>query len=269
MSSLVVLVCLLSLTKGSCSNPILHSVLEDLLKYAEVVPESAVQRTANRAVERAALAEGLPLEDIQCLRDYDRACPEGWIDVGDASSCAAPQHYEGSCSQQISYGGLTPQEKSSQASQCGTSFPCVGSCAQDYNQLCPWDWIESSSHECFAPVAYDGPCVGRQRFTTFNNLEKTYWAQACNVVWPCSSVAHASTLDHVESKSAGGNECFVDYSVACPDGWTHEAEYCGAPTNYRGRCSLFFGASQMTRGEKEVYSDACNTPWPCISNLPN
>ena len=61
---------------------------------------------------------------------------------------------------------------------------CGGACAMDYNQLCPSEWIENSSHECVAPWEYDGPCVRKQKFAEMSPMEKHVWG-ACNHLSIC------------------------------------------------------------------------------------
>ena len=114
-----------------------------------------VQAVVAGAFSRAAAAEGLPAADLVCSRDYSKNCPTGW--AFDGASCTAPENYAGECSPKMQFENLTPLEKSTLAAKCGATFPCLGSCVEDYDAACPLGWSVDVDGSCTAPDSYEGP----------------------------------------------------------------------------------------------------------------
>ena len=62
---------------------------------------------AETALEAVAAAEGVPLGDLLCVKDFS-GCPAGWADFD--GSCSAPPSYEGPCPREVVFAG-SPKEK--------------------------------------------------------------------------------------------------------------------------------------------------------------
>ena len=174
--------------------PLLAGLAETVSKSHPDQPASAVQYDLMEALQSSAKNEGLPTHDLLCARDYSACCPEGWVEVGDGTNCLAPIEYTGNCPAKMSYAGLSPLEKSMQALECNSFFPCTGSCAKDYEQPCPDGWTAEAAGACTAPDSYAGRCVRRQVFGLFNELQKASWAASCGVSWPCRAGRHGTSL---------------------------------------------------------------------------
>jgi CPW-WPC domain-containing protein len=183
--------------------PLLAGLAETVSKDHPDQPMSAVQYDLMEALQSSAKNEGLPTHDLLCARDYSACCPEGWVEVGDGASCLAPMEYTGNCPAKMSYAGLTPLEKSMQAVGCSSFFPCMGSCAKDYEQLCPDGWTAEAGGVCTAPDSYAGRCVRRQVFGSFNELQKASWAASCGVSWPCRAGRSGASLSQALPRALG------------------------------------------------------------------
>merc|ERR1712217_462402 len=128
--------------------------------------------------------EGVSAHEMLCARDYSGTCPQGWADLGNGLNCQVPLGYTGACASVMSFGGLTPAQKSSLAVTCDADFPCIGASMPDMAASCPDGWALDAAGFCEAPFGYAGPCVGRKRFHGLTNSEKTAWAVRCGVMWP-------------------------------------------------------------------------------------
>ena len=82
-------------------------------------------QTLSDAVVTAAIAEGVPVDDVLCAKNFS-GCPSGWASMG--SDCLAPVNYSGSCGRSVSFAGFAPFEKAALAAKCDASFPCVYIC---------------------------------------------------------------------------------------------------------------------------------------------
>jgi len=247
--------------------PLLDGLVAELNHLYSNQPKSAVEKAVIDGLTRAAADENVQMLDLICNRDYSLTCPTGWIDVGDGAKCSAPNNYMGKCSAQEEFGGLTPQEKSSLASRCGASFPCLGACTQDYKELCPAGWVEDVNHDCSAPNDYSGPCVGRKSFIDFNALNKASWAQMCGVEWPCGNMRQ-STMETKNLRVPGvfNSDCVADFSRPCPQRFHLHKGLCQAPTDYDGTCAYLVDTRQFGSLQKAAYAKACHTPWPCVGD---
>ena len=97
--------------------------LESQIKAAHPAESMAmIHQTLSDAVQAAALAEGIPVDDVLCSKNYS-GCPSGWASMG--SDCLAPVNYSGSCGKSVSFSGLAPFEKAGLAQKCDASFPCM------------------------------------------------------------------------------------------------------------------------------------------------
>ena len=143
---------------------ILDGISDDLTLQFSDVPTSVVAAAVTDGLSKALETEGVPASDVACVRDYSAACPEGWADQGDGETCSAPMYYQGQCSKDESFAALTPAEKRSKASACGSQFPCVETCAMEISSPCPDAWDIDASNQCVAPAEYAGPCIGRRDF---------------------------------------------------------------------------------------------------------
>ena len=79
-----------------------------------------IHQVLGDALVASAIAEGVDYSSVSCVRNFSAACPSGW--TGGAAGCRASS---GPCSGVIDFSGLTPVEKSSVASQCEASWPCM------------------------------------------------------------------------------------------------------------------------------------------------
>jgi CPW-WPC domain-containing protein len=137
-----------------------------LLVFAACLLASAGVR-AETPLEAIAVAEGIPIGDLLCVKDFS-GCPSGWADY--EGSCFAPLGYDGLCPGEVAFEG-SPKEKSLLAARCGADFPCVGACSQDFSA--EFDFAE-----------YSGPCVETD-LSVFSAREKAAWGKICGATWPC------------------------------------------------------------------------------------
>ena len=132
---------------------------------------------------------GFAARDLECVRDYSRLCPSRWVDLGDGMTCEAPPAlFSNQQCRQVTFGGLTPIEKSAAAFACDESkYPCRGECVQDYSSVCPEGWSQSNppSTVCTAPATYVQPCVRTYDFADHSPKLKRKFGEMCKVVWPC------------------------------------------------------------------------------------
>ena len=115
------------------------------------------------ALRSALQAEGVPLSEAACDRDYGAPCPLGWLDAGSGGICSPPLGYDGPCVS-IDVRGLSAFGKMRAAAECEAVFPCSAGCTADYSKPCPGDSVETEEGPCVAPATYDGPCVGSRDF---------------------------------------------------------------------------------------------------------
>jgi CPW-WPC domain-containing protein len=64
-----------------------------------------------------------------------------------------------------------------------------GACSPDLSKNCPLGWHEDVNHDCLAPVAYSGQCVGRKNFRDMAKSEKQLWTNKCDVAWLAPSMS--------------------------------------------------------------------------------
>merc|ERR1711935_1065188 len=103
-------------------------------------PQSILTGVAQKSLRSALSSESLPMELLACDLDFDGACPEGWSDTGDGTTCEAPSHYGGTCGPSLQFGVLSPLEKMQLSTQCELKLPCRGHCVQNFTQICPMGW---------------------------------------------------------------------------------------------------------------------------------
>ena len=222
---------------------------------AEQFPEAS-QVMVGDALRAALLAEGVPLAEASCVRDYSVPCPVDWVDAGDGGTCLAPNAYAGPCGESIDYRGLSVHEKMLTASRCGAAFPCVDGCTHDYSVVCPVGWSESVGG-CEAPADYTGPCVGKKNFGFVNSAGKSMFASACAVQWPCRQPRASASL------GVGDRQCVADLAAACPEGWVLRGLVCHAPQDYAGPCPIALEFGKYTDSEKSIFAKECIAHWPC------
>lgn len=240
------------------ASPILGGIVGELSDAYPEEPRIAVEQAVASAMELAADTEKLPLDDQTCVRDYSKACPVGWADLGDATTCLAPFNYRGACPAKVTFGGLSSADKSATAARCNSVFPCVGAYISNYEAACPDGWTVDGG-DCVAPATYSGPCVGRKSFTGFNFLEKASWGAACGIAWPRRS-AGATRNEGFAKKS-----CAADHNSPCPSGWSLDGDSgtCRASTDYHGSCSYYQQFQHFSVQQKDEFAARCNVQWPC------
>eukprot|EP00366_Plasmodium_knowlesi_P003233 XP_002260730.1 hypothetical protein, conserved in Plasmodium species [Plasmodium knowlesi strain H] len=122
-------------------------------------------------------------------------------------------------------------------------------CRKDYSRPCAEGWHQvNASRECVAPLSYRGPCP---RFLQMENktTKKRLLEGECRIFWPC--------LD----------QCERNYSLQCPEQWAPEDEKtCRPLAIYEGTCLPSHDFSNMTDAQKEIWSNKCETDWPCMVN---
>ena len=229
----------------------------DLSAHFDGMSSASVKAALRDATVDALRAEGLPLSEAQCVRDYNAPCPTGWTDLGDGGSCAAPVTYDGPCGGALSFKGLAAHEKMQLADSCGVSFACAGACAADYAQPCPDGWAVDAAGACAAPAAYVGPCVGGKHFGQYAGADKAAFEVACGVRWACRRPWSES---RPPSASQG---CVADFAAPCPRDWSSRNGVCAAPASYSGPCPVFWSFRGYDAEEKQVVVDQCGVSWPC------
>ena len=146
---------------------------------------AALRAALTDALAQAMLAEGLPISELQCARDYDSPCPLGWVHGTNGGMCGAPASYEGPCGSSLDFRGLAAHEKMALGHSCGVAFACGGTCAPDYDEACPDGWSIGEAGVCLAPAEYAGPCVGLKDFSQYVWADKLAFESECAVRWPC------------------------------------------------------------------------------------
>lgn len=130
-------------------------------------------------------------------------------------------------------------------------------CIKDYSHKCPkyWKEIEKNGEGfCVADSNYNGFCEIIQSFDNFTENDKINFETSCNVNWPCKN-------EILESCKFGR-----DYTEPCPEGFVLQPDNsCKADTRkYNGYCiSNNVNFTHMTNEEKEQWSVACESFWPC------
>ena len=225
-------------------------------QFAGVSAESL--RASLRDATAAALrAEGLPLAEAQCVRDYNAPCPTGWVDLGDGGSCAAPVSYDGPCGGELSFKGLAAHEKMQLADSCGVSFACAGACTADFAEPCPDGWAVGTSGACVAPAAYAGACVGSKSFAQHVAADKAAFEVACGVRWVCRRPWSESR------RPSDAHDCVADFAGPCPRDWSSRSGVCVAPASYSGPCAVLASFGGYSAEEKRVFASHCGAPWRC------
>jgi len=219
---------------------------------------AASLRAALRQATAAALrAEGVPLAEAQCVRDYNAPCPTGWVDLGDAGSCEAPVSYDGPCGAELSFKGLAAHEKMQLADSCGVSFACAGACAADYAEPCPDGWSVGAAGACVAPAGYAGPCVGSKSFAQHAAADKAAFEVACDVRWACRRPWSESR------RPSDAQDCVADFAGPCPRDWSSRNGVCVAPASYSGPCAVLARFDGHSTEDKRVFATHCGAPWRC------
>ncbi|EDL46954.1 hypothetical protein PVIIG_01334 [Plasmodium vivax India VII] len=120
-------------------------------------------------------------------------------------------------------------------------------CRKDYARPCAEGWHQvNASQECVAPLSYRGPCP---RFLQMESkaTQKRLLEGECRISWPC--------LD----------QCERNYSLQCPEQWAPEDEKtCRPLAIYEGTCLPPHDFSKMTDPQKKIWSNKCETDWPCM-----
>ncbi len=138
--------------------------------------------------------QGFQIRDMECVRDYSRLCPVGWVDLGDGVRCQSPPAlYERPDCREASFADLLPVEKSNLAFSCDESvYPCYKECLRNYTNPCPVNWnpVTRGSLVCQASreSKYTKPCVSVYDFSDHNIKMKKKFEKICKVFWPCSNV---------------------------------------------------------------------------------
>ena len=218
---------------------------------------AALRAALTDALAQAMLAEGLPISELQCARDYDSPCPLGWVHGTNGGMCGAPASYEGPCGSSLDFRGLAAHEKMALGHLCGVAFACGGTCAPDYDEACPDGWSIGEAGVCLAPAEYAGPCVGLKDFSQYVWADKLAFESACAVRWPCRTPwSNAQRPKATET-------CAADFSQACPRGWSSRSGACIAFALYSGPCAVIWPTKGYKTEEKRAMSAACGAPWPC------
>merc|ERR1712224_764874 len=144
---------------------------------------SKLNRFLSNSLIAAAKNEGIPLHDLNCIRDFS-GCPEGWVDTGNGSHCDVPLGYTGSCGA-LSFEGKTAVQKSRNADRCEARFPCLNASNVNWSEACPEGW-RSEGKRCVASNTYQGPCI-RQYEIGNDRVQKKKFARECAVNWPSSN----------------------------------------------------------------------------------
>lgn len=129
--------------------------------------------------------------------DYSVACPEGWHDDG-TGFCEAPAGYETQCARSYDFAEMDVSMRQELAETCGFSWPCQGSCNQDFSKTCPEDWQEVPLNPgmCTAPATYSGICSFSVKTADMSADQKSAFARKCAVRFPCSgSSTNAAPAD--------------------------------------------------------------------------
>lgn len=260
-------VCAASQLEGLSRVPVVSGLVQQLQEAFPREPLLAVEKAVADGLVHALDDESLDLHDVMCDRDYSRLCPEGWTDIGDGSSCAAPVAYQGKCGLKLQMGGLAPSQKRQQAAKCGASYACLGACTPDSSKPCPLGWLEDVNHDCLAPAGYSGRCVGRKSFSGMSQLERRLWAKRCDVTWPCHRTQQDATeIERMNVEGIFNSDCVPDYSSTCPARYVLKGQFCQAPSGFSRRCGLTLPAKYTTT-EKKTYAETCLTKWPCCMVL--
>lgn len=118
-------------------------------------------------------------------------------------------------------------------------------CRRDYSSPCAEGWFKINSEECISNISYEGPC-SRLLHLQHDTKKKKLLEKQCNINWPCLI------------------ECEKDYSSQCPQNWFPENEkICKPLSTYKGSCLYSYDFSNMNNKQKEIWSNKCETNWPC------
>ena len=242
-------------------------LVDRLAVHFPTASRSSLQSAAADGLAEALSVENVPLSEADCARDYSLPCPEAWVDGGDGQTCLAPLGYVGACAGTLRFDeASTPETKRRQAFACDAQFPCKGACTPDFGAMCPSGWL-SEGDGCVAPAGYTGSCVGRKSFNGFSSAEKALWADRCGVSWPCRSAQGRSSRMGGGASLRRARACTEDLSVECPQGWHKLGANCVAPLAYAGPCPSVASFSNLTSMQKQLYSDICQSQWPCAAAL--
>lgn len=118
--------------------------------------------------------------------DYSAVCPLGWHDDG-TGFCEAPAHFETHCAKSYDFAEMDVRMRQELATTCGFSWPCLGSCQQDYSKACPENWQEVAMNPgmCMAPSTYAGQCSFSVNTAGMGAEQKSAFARKCATRFPC------------------------------------------------------------------------------------
>ena len=162
----------------------------------------------------------------ECVRDYNRPCPFGWLSLmSGTTQCQAPLTYvvqrahcdDGrgtlacfsryiGCNRVQSFGHMAPAEKHDWARLCGQQFPCVSrlSCPKDWSAPCPADWYTfNGGQSCAAPRSYAGTCSSVTLMTHDMNSSSGAFAL-------CRQVLNGLSDMSKDEKAALVRECNIE-----------------------------------------------------------
>merc|ERR1712050_200932 len=63
---------------------------------------------------------------VNCDRDYQAVCPQGWMQTEDELSSSPPPMYKGSCRGTMNFTGYNKNMLEHWSSLCGVEMPCFG-----------------------------------------------------------------------------------------------------------------------------------------------
>jgi CPW-WPC domain-containing protein len=197
---------------------------------------------ANSLAEKQTMAA-----DALCKRDWTRPCPDGWDQVS-ASTCLAPQWYQGGCAKKQGIVPASSQSKAAFALECKAPWPCLepASCSEGHDyEACPVGWTEAGDGSCAAANLSASRCSKMYKFAGMSVDEKQELAVACNLTWRCKV------------------SCQRDFSAACPEGWEIVVGLCMAPPTYAGDCSYSVNTTLMDETQKKSFAQSCALQFPC------
>jgi CPW-WPC domain-containing protein len=200
----------------------------------------AVSR-ANSLAEKQTMAA-----DALCKRDWARPCPDGWDQVS-ASTCLAPQWYQGGCAKRQDIVPASSQSKAAFALKCKAPWQCVEleSCLEGHDyEACPVGWTEAGGGSC-AGANVSGSRCNMYKFAGMSVDEKQELAVACNLTWRCKV------------------SCQRDFAADCPEGWQNVLGLCVAPPIYAGDCSYSVNTTLMDETQKKSFAQSCALQFPC------
>ncbi|CRH02774.1 CPW-WPC family protein, putative [Plasmodium relictum] len=240
---------LLNITNNNNEFNDLSSFSEELIKSFSFtlknVPLVLLKEKVKNQVIKASNNLNLPNPDEElCEINYSELCPENWINFGDGMNCLSPINYKGPCEKKVSFKNATAISKYKFSIECHVSWPCTGTCIEDFSKECPYEWILNKDI-CEAPKSYKGKCVKKKKFSNFSEAEKKIWSDECNINWPCYDKNY-------------------DFNILCPINWKMNPDHksCLAPVSYIGPCVNILYLFDLNEKEKLSLGRKCNIEWP-------